>query len=60
MSAADMQVVGWPLAAAVVDRIDSMRRRVATLWSERTRDVRSTATRNLPRAQSITALRGRR
>jgi hypothetical protein len=33
-SAADMHVVGWPLADAVVARIDSIRRRVAILLSE--------------------------
>jgi hypothetical protein len=32
ISAADMQLVGWPLPAAVVARTESMRSRVAMLW----------------------------
>ena len=32
ISAADMHVVGWPLPAAVVERIESMRSWVATFW----------------------------
>jgi hypothetical protein len=31
ISAAEQQLVGWPLPAAVVDSIESMRRRVAML-----------------------------
>jgi hypothetical protein len=33
ISAADMHVVGWPLPASDVERIESIRSRVAMLWS---------------------------
>ena len=40
-SAADAQVVGWPLPAAVVARIESIRSWVAMLWSTGTSRARS-------------------
>ena len=46
-SAADMQVVGCPLADAVVARIDSMRRRVAMFFSDDRSDA-STCNRGPP------------
>jgi hypothetical protein len=38
ISAADAQVVGWPLPASLVELTESMRNRVATFFSEATRD----------------------
>jgi hypothetical protein len=33
ISAAEKHVVGWPLPASLVERAESMRRRVAMFWS---------------------------
>src|SRR5690349_19713481 len=40
-SAAEQQLVGWPLPASDVDRTDSMRRRVAAFFSAGSSEARS-------------------
>src|SRR5262249_22783730 len=52
-SAADAQVVGWPLPAAVVARIESMRSWVAMLWSTGTSRARSCDTGTSEKWESI-------
>ena len=54
-SAADMHVVGCPLPASVVARIDSMRSRVAMFFRAGTRDV-STGTHNPPARECSSAI----
>src|SRR5258706_14981690 len=44
ISAADAQVVGWPLPASLVERTESMRSRVATFFNAATRDDACTGT----------------
>jgi hypothetical protein len=51
ISAAEQQVLGCPLPAAVVARTESMRRRVATFFSAGTGDDSCTGTGRPPKRQ---------
>src|SRR5690606_599246 len=53
MSAAEQQEDGCPLPAAVVLRTESMRRRVAMLWSAVTVELAGDVTHNLRRKSSL-------